>query len=159
MKGPTVDFQLSLNSESVESAHPTEPLPVEPDTSLRDVLALLKAQRSSCVLVCRDGVLEGIFTERDALKLMADGSDLSTPVKDLMVPRPTSVHTDAKVGDVIRAMSKGGYRRLPIVDEQGVPTGVVGVPGILHYLVEHFPEAVYNLPPEPGKISTEREGA
>lgn len=154
-----MDFQLSLNSEPVESAHPAEPLPVDPETTVRDVMALLKAQRSSCVLICRDGVVEGIFTERDALKLMAGGSDFSSAIKDVMVGRPTSVHTDAKVGDAIRAMSKGGYRRLPIVDEHGVPTGVVAVPGILHYLVEHFPEAIYNLPPEPGMISKEREGA
>jgi CBS domain-containing protein len=154
-----VDFQLSLNSEPISSAHPTDPLPVEPDTPVRDVLALLKAQKSSCVLVCSGGVLEGIFTERDALKLMARRADLSIPVRDVMVPRPTGVSTAATVGDAILAMSKGGYRRVPIVDQGGAPTGVVGGPGILHYLVEHFPQAVYNLPPEPGQISKEREGA
>jgi hypothetical protein len=56
-------------------------------------------------------------------------------------------------------MSFGGYRRLPIVDDKGRPTGLLKVPGILHYLVEHFPNVVYNLPPTPHHSTQEREGA
>jgi hypothetical protein len=56
-------------------------------------------------------------------------------------------------------MSKGGYRRLPIVDEAGKPTGILRVKGILRYLVEHFPAVVYNLPPEPHQTTQQREGA
>jgi hypothetical protein len=36
---------------------------------------------------------------------------------------------------------------------------VVAVGGIVHYLVEHFPQAIYTLPPEPGKRYMQREGA
>jgi CBS domain-containing protein len=154
-----VNFQLSLDAEPASSAYPAEPLPVEPDTPLRDVLALLKAQASSCVLVCREGVLEGIFTERDALRLMASGADLTTQIAQVMIPRPTTIRSDATVGDAIRTMSQGGYRRVPVIDDRGCPTGVVGVAGVVRYLVEHFPEAIYNLPPEPDQLTKEREGA
>ena len=56
-------------------------------------------------------------------------------------------------------MAHGGYRRLPIVDDQGRPTGIIKVEGIMHYLVEHFPSTVYNLPPNPSVVQQEREGA
>ena len=46
-------------------------------------------------------------------------------------------------------MAEGGYRHLPMVDKARKPTGVVAVHGIVHYLVDHFPETVYNLPPDP----------
>ena len=63
------------------------------------------------------------------------------------------------VGTAIRKMSLGGHRRLPIVDDQGRAVGLVKVSGILHYLVEHFPQTIYNLPPKPHPTTQEREGA
>ena len=37
--------------------------------------------------------------------------------------------------------------------------GVIAVHGIVRYLVEHFPETVYNLPPNPKSVQRAREGA
>jgi CBS domain containing-hemolysin-like protein len=56
-------------------------------------------------------------------------------------------------------MQQGGHRHLPVVDEDDRPLGIVSVKRIIHYLVEHYPAAVYNLPPEHAVISHEREGA
>jgi hypothetical protein len=56
-------------------------------------------------------------------------------------------------------MVEGHYRHLPIVDEQGAPVAVAAVGGIVHYLVEHFPQTIYTLPPDPGKTYESREGA
>ena len=44
VRNVVVDFQLNLQSESVEQAHPTEPLVVAPEAPLRHVLELLKAE-------------------------------------------------------------------------------------------------------------------
>jgi hypothetical protein len=35
------------------------------------------------------------------------------------------------------------------VDDGARPIGLLSVMQIVHYLVEHFPVAVYNLPPNP----------
>lgn len=154
-----MDFQLSLESESVGSAYPDQPLATTPETSVDEVLQLLRAQRSGAVVVCEHGKLVGVFTERDALKLMAKGADCSLPIGDFMSRNPVTLAADASVGEAIRTMSAGRYRHLPIVDEQGQPTGVTAVHGIVHYLVDHFPSTVYNLPPEPNPTQSEREGA
>jgi CBS domain-containing protein len=122
-------------------------------------LQLLRAQRTGAVLICEGEKLVGILTERDALKLMASGADLSTPVRDVMSREPATILSTATVGEAIRVMSDGGYRHLPIIDRQGKPTGVVAVHGIVHYLVDHFPETVYNLPPDPKAAPRAREGA
>jgi hypothetical protein len=37
--------------------------------------------------------------------------------------------------------------------------GLLKVRGIVHYLVEHFPKTIYNLPPEPSMVTQQREGA
>ena len=43
--------------------------------------------------------------------------------------------------------------------EAGVPLGVLSVKRIVHYLVEHFPATIYNLPPDPDLVPREPEGA
>jgi CBS domain-containing protein len=110
-------------------------------------------------MVCRDMKLLGIFTERDALRLLADGANLDQPVAAVMVRDPVTLRTDETVGKAIGLMAAGGCRRLPVVDAHGRVTGVLKVSGILRYLVEHFPKTVYTLPPAPHHKTVQREGA
>lgn len=152
-------FQLDLLTEPAERAHAAPPVCVEPETSIRSVMEQLGRNNRGAVLICRDGVLIGIFTERDALRLMASGAELDAAIETAMTPRPATLHESDSMATAIARMSKGGYRRMPIVDEQGRPKGVVKVSGILHYLVEHFPSVIYTLPPEPDARPQEREGA
>lgn len=154
-----MDFHLNLSTEKIDHVEFGDPLCVEPETTAREVLELFKERSKAAALICRDGVLVGIFTERDALRLMADGDDLSVPIERLMVRDPVTLTRDNTVGEAIAKMSRGGYRRLPVVDEHGRPLGVQHVPHILHYLVDHFPAVIYTLPPTPNQATKEREGA
>ena len=154
-----MDFQLNLSTETVEHSFPSEPLCVSPETTVRDALRQMKDQNNAAVLICRDKALVGIFTERDALKMMAKAADFDVPITDVMTRNPISLSRRGSVGAAIAKMAQGGYRRLPIVDDQGHPQGLLKVEGILHYLVEHFPSVIYNLPPEPHHATQSREGA
>jgi CBS domain-containing protein len=154
-----VDFQLSLESEGVGSAYPDQPLAAAASDSVGQVLQLLRAQRTGAILICEGSQLVGIFTERDALKLMSRGTDFTTPVRDVMSSPPATVSSKATVGEAIRVMADGAYRHLPIVTPEGKPAGVIAVHGIVHYLVDHFPQTIYNLPPNPNSAPRAREGA
>lgn len=154
-----MDFQLSLDREGVGSAYPDQPLAANADDPVGNVLQLLRAQRTGAALICEGPKLVGILTERDALKLMARNADMSTPVRDVMSKDPETLSAGATVGEAIRVMAQGGYRHLPVVDDAGVPTSVVAVHGIVHYMVDHFPGTIYNLPPDPKAVQREREGA
>ena len=154
-----MDFQLHLETETVDSCYPAKPLCAAPNDSIRSVLRQLRSARTGAAMVCLDGKLLGIFTERDALKVLAGGSSLDAPVSSVMVCNPTTLRPNDTVGKAIGLMSAGGFRRLPIVDDQGKPVGLLKVSGILHYLVEHFPKVVYTLPPAPHHKMGEREGA
>ena len=68
--------------------------------------------------------LAGIFTERDALAMMASGADLDVPIESVMVPNPVSISSEETVGAAIRKMAAGGYRRLPLIDAQGQSASV-----------------------------------
>jgi CBS domain-containing protein len=154
----TVDIEFNLTTESVEQTRPIEPLCVEPSEPIRSVLRLLKDRKTPSVLVCRDRALIGIFTERDALKVLAHGTDLDAPISQVMVATPVTVRSGESVGAAVQKMARGGYRRLPIVNEAGRPLGIVQVSGIVHYLVEHFPKTIYNLPPQANRVAQQREG-
>lgn len=154
-----MSFHLSLNTEPVTAAYPNEPLLVSPDTEVGDVLQLLQAHRAGSVLICEETSLLGIFTERDAMRWMTSGESKHVAIEAVMSHDPQTISHTATVGDAIRLMSEGGYRRLPILSADGKPIGVAAVNGIVHYLVDHFPQTIYTLPPKPGSLTSEREGA
>jgi CBS domain-containing protein len=157
--GSPVSFRLDLHADAFGHVHTTDPICLEPHITVRQAFQRMNDQRRGAVLVCRRGVLAGIFTERDALTLMASDADLDIPIEQVMTTSPTSLSERDTVATAIGKMSKGGYRRLPIVDAGGRPTGVLTVKSILHFLVDHFPATVFNLPPTPHHTTESREGA
>ena len=152
-------FQLNLNSETVDRCDPVEPLCLTPTDTAGDAFRQMKDHNRGAVLVCDQQIVIGIFTERDALKMMASGASFDVPLQQSMTPNPVVLHARDTVGKAITLMAQGGYRRLPIVDDLGRPTGILTVQGIMHYLVEHFPAVIYNLPPVPHHSFQQREGA
>ncbi len=152
-----MELQLNMETDTVKATASEHRVCVAPETTIREIFARLKENNSGSALVLRDGKLSGIFTERDALKLMAIGGDLDTPVSELMTKTPVSLRDGDTIATAVRKMSTGGYRRLPVVDDKGCPTGVLKATSILRYLVEHFPQTIYNLPPDPDNASKHRE--
>ncbi len=161
MYGETgMDLARNLKIDSVSRLHPTPPRHVSPDQSVAEAVALMRREQVGCLLVCDDAQVIGIFTERDLMRrVLACGKPLSIPITECMTPNPVVVHPKEPVGAAIQRMEEGGYRHLPVVDESGRPVGVLSVKRIVHYLVEHFPSTIYNLPPNPNAVHQEREGA
>lgn len=154
-----MDPAKNLKVESVSRLHPSPPWKVQPSQTVAEAVALMREKGVGCLLVCEQEQVVGVFTERDLLRrVLAQGKPLTLPIADCMTRDPVTVHPKDSIGTAVRRMQQGGYRHLPVVID-GKPVGVLSVKRIIHYLVEHFPEAVYNLPPEPDAIQHEREGA
>jgi len=155
-----MDLPKTLKIDSVSRLHLSPPLRVGPSQTVAEAVRLLRKEKVGCAMVCTGEKIEGILTERDLLRrVLAQGKPLTMPVSECMTPNPTVVHRKEPIGAAIRRMEEGGYRHLPVVDEAGHLVGVLSVKGIVHYLVEHFPSTVYNLPPNPSVVQQEREGA
>src|SRR6516165_8297701 len=155
-----MDLARNLKIDSVSRLTPTAPWHVRPQQTVAEAVDVMRQQRVGCVLVCSDRRLVGILTERDLMRrVLAAGKPLTLPVNDCMTANPVSVHSKDPIATAVRRMDEGGYRHLPVVDEGGRPVGVLSVKRIVHYLVEHFPTTVYNLPPNPGAVPHEPEGA
>ncbi len=155
-----MDLAKNLRIECVSRLNPTAPLQIPPGQTVADAVKLMRQNGVGCLLVCEGDRLVGIFTERDLLRrILAPGKSLSLPLSACMTPNPVVVRPKEPIAAAVRSMVSGGYRHLPVVDEEGRPVGVISVKQIMHYLVEHFPGTVYNLPPDPRVVPQEREGA
>ena len=105
-----------------------------------DAVESMRRENAGCLLVTDGGRLVGLFTERDLLtRVLAKGRALAGPIASRDDPRPVTVGPKDPVRTAIRRMQKGGYRHLPVVDEEGRPVGILSARRVVHYLVEHFP--------------------
>lgn len=158
--GPTLSLRRNIWTDRITELELQEPVLVTTQTSVRRTVETMRARGIGCALVCESEDLVGIFTERDFVKrVLAPGGDLDRPVCDFMTPEPVTAQKSYSVGVAIRTMYRGRYRHLPVLDEQDRPIGVISVKRVVQYLVDHFPSAVYNLPPDPRQIQETREGA
>jgi CBS domain-containing protein len=155
-----MDLARNLKIDSVSRLNPRSPLQLHPDQTVGEAVKLMRQKGVGCILIGDGDRVEGIFTERDLMhRVLASGKPLTTPVAECMTPHPVVVHPKDSIAAAIRRMEEGGYRHLPVVNDVGRPLGLLSVKQIVHYLVEHFPATIYNLPPDPGTVPQEREGA
>jgi CBS domain-containing protein len=151
-----------LICEPIEKTGPRPAICVTPETTVANAIALMKQHGLGCVLVEQDHLLTGIFTERDVLfRVIGSGRDPATlPVADVMTPDPEALTMKDELAYVLHLMAVGGFRHVPIVDEERRPVAVFSVKHIVERLVEFFPNEVLNLPSRPGKnVAHAREGA
>lgn len=135
------------------------PVVLDEKTSVKDVLRQMQKKRSGYALLCHEGELSGIFTERDVLnKVVGVEGVLNMPVSDLMTRDPVCVRETDPIRNAVMHMHRGGFRNLPILDVNGKIITCVRQKDIVHYLVEHFAPHVLNLPPDPSNMPDTREG-
>ena len=96
-------------------------------TSVRDAAWLMKEKHATAVLVVRNEHLVGICTERDiVLGVVAeDHSPDQIAVDEIMTARPRTITPNKPFGHALHIMFEGGFRHLPVVDQHGMPVGLL----------------------------------
>jgi CBS domain-containing protein len=114
-----------MNREMAEIIRNRKPLTLPPTATVQEACRHMHHNQTGAVLVTEgSSQLVGIFTGRDAVRVMAEGKDGATPLRQVMSkdphclpPRHTAIHA-------LRLMRDGGFRHVPVVDD-GVVIGVV----------------------------------
>lgn len=90
------------------------------DASVRSACKLMSEQGVGAVVIMDGEVIEGIFTERDALKrVLADGRDPdTTTLAEVMSRDMVKLAPDDWAVDALRLMSQVGIRHLLVVDQE-----------------------------------------
>lgn len=135
-------------------------LAVDEATAYGTVLAALRQAHAGSLIVTRHGAVAGVFTERDVLnKCLLAETRPETPVRELMTPAPASLPLTATVREAIALMNTRHVRNLPLIDAAGAPKGLLTVGRLIRFLAYAFPAEVMNLPPRPGQVAEEVDGA
>jgi CBS domain-containing protein len=103
-----------------------DPLVMDEGQSVEAACAAMCQRHAGSVLVVdRARRLAGIFTGRDAVRMMAKGGDAARVSLSLaMTEEPVTISPRARAIDALRLMADGGFRHLPVV-EDGRIWGVV----------------------------------
>ncbi len=111
-----------------ESGIISEPITITPDTTVRQVLDLTRAQRISGVPVTQDGKLVGIVTSRD----LRFETRYDEPVGRIMTPkeRLVTVREGASREDVLRLLHAHRIEKILVVDEKFGLKGLITVKDI-----------------------------
>jgi CBS domain-containing protein len=126
-----------------------KPIVADPDTAVSEAVKQMDQQRMGSLLVVENERLVGVFTERDVLcQIVADRRDPdTTTLREVMTEDPSTLTPDHMLAYALNFMHVGGFRHVPIVDEENRPLGLLSVRDVLTWLAEFFPEDVRNLPP------------
>ena len=136
------------------------PLVLDGSTTVDGVIQAMRERHLGYALITDEDKLAGIFTERDVLLYVLEEDDvLHQPVSTLMATEPVCVSATDTVWRVVSLMHEGGFRQIPVVDEQQRVLACVRHKDVAEYLVSHFARHILNLPPDPEQMATTPEGA
>lgn len=155
-----MSLEYDLRQEQVIHLNLTEFTAVEIGTSVKATIDKMRAESHNCAFVTEDGQLVGIFTDRDILRRVVDAPESwHRPIEDVMTPSPLSVKLTDPADAALNLMNQNHFRNVPVLDENGTVIGNLTHYAVIKYLADHFPESVYNLPPDPDSVASDRDGA
>lgn len=134
---------------------------VDRSSSIKNVIAIMQDKKIGSVVVTQDGELYGIVTERDILmKVICLIDDLeNTSVSEIMTEDPQSLRKEDEIAYILNNMHVGGYRHIPIVNENDEPVSMISIKDVVSWILDHFPQEITNLTGEPYRGQASREGA
>lgn len=111
-------------------------LPVVEDTAsvaqALDRASAINRRPGAIVLVDREGVMTGIFTDGDLRRLiLRDPGELSRPVSEVMTRSPRTLCASAQVRDAVAMIREFRQDEIPVVDEGGRPVGILDVQDLI----------------------------
>ncbi|MEW5787448.1 MAG: DUF294 nucleotidyltransferase-like domain-containing protein [Pseudomonadota bacterium] len=121
----TTAEQQSLRSP-LSSIARRKPVTCRPGTPLKEALETIRDNRISAIVVVEDGDQPvGVFSVRDLIgRVILPGTDLATPMAQVMTPNPMSLPSTAHAFEAAMLMARHGFRHVLVADG-GRLTGVI----------------------------------
>ncbi len=126
-------------SGSLGLLDPPPPLILPQESKVIEAIQLLQEHKlGSVALTDVSGKLTGIFTERDVLlKVSLKPIDPKVmPLSKLMTANPQTASMTTTIAFALNMMSQGGYRHLPVVDDDHLPVGIISVKDLIDYIAK-----------------------
>ena len=109
---------------------------IPPDASCSDAAKVMRAEDVGLLILAQYGKLAGVVSDRSlVVDCIAAGLDpAATPVGHIAAAAIYTVRPDQPIEAALRAMREFGFRRLPVVDDDGTILGVISMADIAPYV-------------------------
>jgi len=110
----------------------TKVITVNPSITVKETIKTLYEKHIGCVVVIdKNNKCAGIFTERDAIRLVAENVSLDQSLDNVMTKNVITLQENSSINEVRNIISVHKVRHLPVVNQQGKLTGLLSVRGLL----------------------------
>ncbi|HCN84582.1 MAG TPA: histidine kinase [Sphingobacteriaceae bacterium] len=125
---------------------PQEIYSVNRGTSILDALTVMMEKNISALLIIEEGVLHGIFSERDyARKIILQGkSSKDTMISEVMSSNLITVTQQDSIDHCMQLMTDKHIRHLPVV-ENGKVLGLISIGDIVKNIIEEQKQTIEQL--------------
>ncbi len=120
---------------------------VSPDSTVIEAIEASAPARVGSVAVMENGILVGIFTERDVmLKVVLNRLDPEmTLLRGVMASPVTTVHPNISVPEVLQLMLEKHIRHLPISEDGKTVQGMLSIRNVLQHMVEDLQQNLHHM--------------
>ena len=110
----------------------TKVITAKPNTTVKEIIKTLYEKHIGCTVIIDDNnKVAGIFTERDAIRLVAENIQLNQPIENVMTKNVITLQEDVSINEVRKIISVHKVRHLPVLNQQGELAGLLSVRGLL----------------------------
>ena len=110
----------------------TNVITASPSMTVKETIEILYEKHIGCVVsIDEDKKCIGIFTERDAIRLMAKNVDLDQPLGNLMTKNVITIQEDSSINEVRRTIQTHSIRHLPVVNQEDRLVGLLSVRALM----------------------------
>lgn len=120
---------------------------ISPSDTISKAVGILKEKRIGALVVTdENGALAGILSERDIVRKLAEtpGQTLPQTVGENMTAKVVSCGPDDSLVDVLKQMSEGRFRHMPVVDG-GELCGMVTIGDVVNFRLSELEHEALQL--------------
>ncbi|MEK9148872.1 MAG: CBS domain-containing protein, partial [Candidatus Desantisbacteria bacterium] len=116
----------------------TNVVSVPPQTSISEAIQLMGKEEISSLIISVDKKPLGIFTEKDAVRVLHDGLSLERRIDEVMTSPILSAVLDMNIYQAHEMFERHKIRHLVVVEESGNIAGVVTISDIINNLSAEY---------------------
>ncbi|MGC9210393.1 MAG: CBS domain-containing protein [Acidilobus sp.] len=136
---------MSFWSKKVGEVARKEVVTLSPEKSVRDAAtAMYSSGIGSVVITSPEGVVIGIFTERDLTRVVSQGVPYDTQLGAVMTRSPVVIKSSEPLSRAVELMAERNIRHLPVVDENNRVIGILTARDVVDLTQKYLASAAYS---------------
>ncbi len=140
------ELEFYLELKSVMQIMQKDILTIDKRLMVMDAVYKMRSNLISCVVIEEESTPIGVLTERDIIRLLREGNDLSNIKIEQVMSKPVyTTHVSTSVYEASKIMKDKRIRRLVIVDNNNATSGIVTQSDVIKGLEKRYAEFLVSM--------------